>query len=64
MQNKQTMTKYRKVNSRGFSLLEYCAGAAVLAAIVYAGVTAMGQGVDGLVRQVGKWAEDRTKQMK
>ncbi len=52
-----------KGSVKGFTLLEYCAGAAVLAAIVYGGVTAMGGGVDRLVRQIGIWADARTTQM-
>lgn len=40
----------------GFTLLEYCAGAAVLLTIVWLGLTTMGTGVQTLLIRIGDWA--------
>lgn len=42
--------------SRGYTLLEYSAGAAILMGILYAGLTTMGNGVKDLLNGVGVWA--------
>lgn len=53
----------RKGSNRGFSLLEYCAGAAVLVGIIWAAVNTMGGQVSGMVKSIGDWAGARTTQM-
>ena len=45
-----------KAAERGYTLLEYCAGAAVLLLVVYGALDAMGQNVDSLLRTIGDWA--------
>ena len=44
---------------RGFSLLEYCAGAAVILVTVWGALVLMGQNVQGLLNSIGSWATAR-----
>jgi len=41
---------------RGYTLLEYAVGAAVLVGIIVAGLNAMGSGVVNLFNGIGEWA--------
>lgn len=55
---KTLITKYfgiRKKNQKGFTLLEYCAGAAVLLGIVVAGMSAFGDGIADYMEGLGNW---------
>ena len=45
---------------RGYTLLEYAAGAAVLMGLLYIGVQALGGGVQDLLEAVGVWARSRS----
>lgn len=40
---------------KGFTLLEYCAGAAVLLAIVYVGLSALGTSMQQFLTNIGGW---------
>lgn len=44
---------------KGYTLLEYCAGAAVLAGIVYGGLQIFGQSLSGFFRILGSWVESQ-----
>jgi len=44
----------------GFTLLEYCAGAAVLIGIVYAGLSVMGTSLSDFFKGVGTWVGTKT----
>jgi Flp pilus assembly pilin Flp len=55
--------KGTKKNQRGYALLEYCAGAAILAAVMYAGLQSMGSQVSGLLTKVGTWAAARSAEI-
>ena len=46
----------RKGSEKGFTLLEYCAGAAVLLTIVWAALTALGTNMSTFLNAVGTWA--------
>ena len=46
----------RKNNRRGYTLLEYSAGAAILMGILYTGLNSMGTGIKDLLNGVGVWA--------
>ncbi|MBX7144290.1 MAG: hypothetical protein K1X79_07545 [Oligoflexia bacterium] len=51
----------RKARSeKGYTLLEYCAGAAVIASIIWGAMNYMGTNVGGFLRGVGDWATART----
>ena len=41
---------------RGFTLLEYCAGAAVLLIIIWVAMRSMGNQVGGLLEEIGQWS--------
>lgn len=50
----------RKAKSeRGYTLLEYCAGAAVIASIIWGALNYMGTNVGGFLHGVGDWATRR-----
>lgn len=46
-------------NQKGYTLLEYAAGAAILMGILFTGLNAMGSGVQGLLSEIGTWAGQR-----
>lgn len=46
-------------NQKGFTLLEYCAGAAVIAGIVYGGLNIMGNQMSGFFTGLGTWIGTR-----
>lgn len=41
---------------KGYTLLEYAAGATVLLALLYGGLNAMGNGIQDLLTGIGTWA--------
>lgn len=47
----------------GFTLLEYCAGAAIIAGVLWGALTAMGGGMDSLIRAIGTWATNRSAEI-
>lgn len=46
---------FRRVGDKGFTLLEYAAGAAVIAGVVYTAMSAFGGGLDTFYRGLGEW---------
>ena len=48
----------------GYTLLEYCAGAAIIASILWGALSSLGGSLDGLLREVGNWATKRTESIK
>ena len=46
----------RNNSEKGFTLLEYCAGAAVLLTIVWAALTALGGNMKTFLDSIGSWA--------
>lgn len=44
---------------RGYTLLEYCAGAAVVLAVIWGALNTMGGNITQLLDQIGQWALDR-----
>lgn len=49
----------RSRKEKGFSLLEYCAGAAVILVTIWGALTIMGGNIDTLLRSIGTWATTR-----
>lgn len=49
----------RKNGQRGYTLLEYCAGAAIIAGILWTALSALGGNLSGLLNSVGAWASRR-----
>lgn len=50
------MTGKHHRNQKGYTLLEYAAGATVLLALLYAGLNTMGTGIKDLMGGIGTWA--------
>ncbi len=42
---------------RGLALLEYCAGAAVIVAVIWGAMNTMGGSISDLFGRIGNWAE-------
>ena len=49
----------KRDGEEGYTLLEYCAGAAVIAGIVFGALNALGGNLQGLLENLGQWADDR-----
>lgn len=56
MKNKKIFKLKSKSAERGYTLLEYAAGAALIAIIVGSTITAIGTGFTDLGTQIGAWA--------
>ncbi len=56
----RNMKRNEKNNERGYTLLEYCAGAALIAGIIWVALNTMGQNVSALLNAIGQWAASRT----
>lgn len=46
-------------DERGFSLLEYCAGAAVILVTIWGALSLMGDNIETLLNSIGNWATTR-----
>lgn len=53
------MINKKRTNQRGYTLLEYCAGAALIAGIIWVALNAMGQNISALLNAIGQWAASR-----
>lgn len=54
------MRNVRNNKQKGYTLLEYCAGAAIIAGILWGALNALGGDLVELLNAVGNWADDRT----
>lgn len=54
-----TMRKSVNKRERGYTLLEYCAGAAIIAGILWTALSNLGTDLQGLLDAVGTWANSR-----
>lgn len=57
------MKNIKRKKQKGYTLLEYSAGAAILMGILYVGVNAMGSGIKDLMTGVGSWASQQTSSL-
>jgi Flp pilus assembly pilin Flp len=53
------MTKKATKRQRGYTLLEYCAGAAIIAGVLWAALGRLGGDISDLLDGIGQWAQDR-----
>jgi len=53
----------RRNNQKGLTLLEYCAGAAIIGVVVFAVLKAMGGGMQEAGQNIGNWAKNTTAKM-
>ena len=44
---------------RGYTLLEYCAGAAIIGGILWTALNGLGGDIQGLLNAVGQWSTAR-----
>ena len=54
------MRKSANKRERGYTLLEYCAGAAIIAGILWTALDNLGADLSGLLNAVGAWSNTRT----
>lgn len=54
------MRKSGSKKERGYTLLEYCAGAAIIAGILWTALNNLGADLAGLLNAVGAWSNSRT----
>ena len=50
------MRTAKNKNEKGYTLLEYCAGAAVVVSVLYTALNGMGTKVAGFMDNIGGWA--------
>lgn len=60
MKKKQPLVRVRK-GEEGFTLLEYVAGATVIAGVVWMAVSAMGGNLGAFFDRLGQWATERSE---
>jgi hypothetical protein len=44
-------------NEKGYTLLEYCAGAVVVVTLVYSGLNTLGEDLNEFLKGIGTWAK-------
>lgn len=57
------MKKRNVQPERGYTLLEYCAGAAIIGGILYLALNALGQDLRDFLAAVGAWAGRRAGEL-
>ena len=50
-------------NQSGYTLLEYCAGAAIITGVLWGSLSYLGSNLDSLLRGIGDWAQKRTTEI-
>ena len=51
-------------NEKGFTLLEYCAGAAVIAGVIWVAMSTLGNNLGDLLTALGEWATQRVTEIR
>lgn len=51
----------RRRRQQGYTLLEYCAGAAIIAGVLWTALSGLGSNVSSLLGAVGGWANSRAE---
>jgi hypothetical protein len=54
------MRRADRKREQGYTLLEYCAGAAIIAGILWTGLNSLGGDLVNLLTAVGQWAQSRS----
>lgn len=63
MENKKIVLEKLK-SCQGYTLLEYCAGAAVIAGVIYVALAALGANLQDLLNALGEWAANRANDIR
>ena len=61
--SRQVKKSSKTSREAGFTLLEYCAGAAVVIAVIWVGFRAMGDDIGDYLKGIGEWAKARKSQI-
>lgn len=51
------MRTAKNKNEKGYTLLEYCAGAVVVVTLVYSGLNTLGKDLNQFLTGIGTWAK-------
>ncbi|MFN4894226.1 MAG: Flp family type IVb pilin [Pseudomonadota bacterium] len=54
------MRKSARKNEKGYTLLEYCAGAAIITGVLWGSLSGLGGDLSDLLGAVSNWATNRT----
>ena len=60
------MKKYGSGNrkdDRGYALLEYCAGAAIIIGVLWGALVSLGTNMSSLINNIGGWAAARAQEV-
>jgi len=57
------MIRIERRGERGYTLLEYVAGAAIIGGIVFTALTGFGSSMAGFLNGLGTWAQTRTSEL-
>lgn len=60
MKTSEIKNRRKRSRQRGYTLLEYCAGAAVIMVTVWFAMNTMGTSVAGLLNSIASWANARS----
>lgn len=60
MRKKLIGIKRRNKRESGYTLLEYCAGAAIITTVLWTALTTLGADISGLLTKIGGWATARS----
>ena len=60
---KQKLIGIKGRKEEGYTLLEYCAGAAVIAGIIFAALQTMGSNLSNYLEAIGSWATRRAAEI-
>lgn len=61
--NKSRLFGLRSRKQDGFTLLEYCAGAAVLLVVIWGALNLLGKNMETLLGSIGNWATSRASEI-
>lgn len=56
--------KKTRSSERGFTLLEYCAGATIIAVVVWGALSTLGANLADLLTAIGEWASSRATEIR
>ena len=60
MEKRTKLIGLRFKDQRGYTLLEYCAGAAIIAGVVWGALNMLGGNMASFLNALGGWVSDRT----
>ena len=56
----EKLIRIKKKNQKGYTLLEYCAGAAIIAGVIWAALSTFGTSMSGMFDALSDWTDART----